>query len=231
MALTGGRTSLAAVAGVLDDLEARSNEKVRERNSRLGAGPHQFGVLMGDVRKVAAKHKNDHDLGLALWSTGNLEARHVAVLLLQPKKLSGEELDALVRDATYGPLADWLNSYVVNNHPDKESLRQGWLSAADPWAARAGWSLTARRVEREPDGLDLPGLLDRLEAEMPTADSATQWTMNNCLAAIGINHPELRQRAVDIGEELGIYRDYPVPRGCTSPFAPLWIAELVKRQG
>ncbi|PLW90773.1 MAG: DNA alkylation repair protein, partial [Mucilaginibacter sp.] len=29
---------------------------------------------------------------------------------------------------------------------------------------------------------------------------------------------------------LGIYRDYPVSKGCVSPFAPIWINEMVKRQ-
>ncbi|MEM7031333.1 MAG: DNA alkylation repair protein, partial [Chloroflexota bacterium] len=33
-----------------------------------------------------------------------------------------------------------------------------------------------------------------------------------------------------IGETLGVYRDYPVSKGCTSPFAPLWIEEIVSRQ-
>ena len=60
-------------------------------------------------------------------------------------------------------LADWLNAYVVKNHPDKEALRQAWLKDDDPWAARAGWSLNFK--------------------------------------------------------------------GCTSPFAPVWINEMVRRQG
>ncbi len=34
-----------------------------------------------------------------------------------------------------------------------------------------------------------------------------------------------------IGETLGIYRDYPVSKGCTSPFAPIWINAMVSRQG
>jgi hypothetical protein len=38
-------------------------------------------------------------------------------------------------------------------------------------------------------------------------------------------------RALAIGEALGIYRDYPVSKGCTSPFGPIWINEMVKRQG
>lgn len=32
-------------------------------------------------------------------------------------------------------------------------------------------------------------------------------------------------------ETLGIYRDDPVATGCTSPFAPEWIAEMVRQQG
>ena len=100
----------------------------------------------------------------------------------------------------------------------------------NPWAARAGWSLTAGRVARSPDGLDLPALVDRIEAEMQNAPSATQWTMNNCLAGIGINFPKYRKRAIAIAEKIGLYRDFPVSKGCTSPFAPMWINEMVRRQ-
>jgi hypothetical protein len=64
-----------------------------------------------------------------------------------------------------------------------------------------------------------------------SAEPATQWTMNNALAAIGIHHAEHRARAVAIGEALGVYRAYPVSEGCTSPFAPIWIGEMVRRQG
>ena len=53
--------------------------------------------------------------------------------------------------------------------------------------------------------------------------------MNTCLANIGIHAPKLRKRAIKIGETLGIYRDYPVSKGCTSPFAPIWINEMVRR--
>jgi 3-methyladenine DNA glycosylase AlkD len=66
---------------------------------------------------------------------------------------------------------------------------------------------------------------------MANADPLVQWTMNTTLAEIGINFPNLRNRAITTGETLGIYRDYPVSKGCTSPFAPIWIKEMVSRQG
>jgi 3-methyladenine DNA glycosylase AlkD len=178
---------------------------------------------------VAAAIKSDHELALGLWETGNIDAQLLAVLLMKPKNLSADEVDRMVRSLTFAPVADWLSSYVVKNHPDKETLRQQWLTAENPWAARAGWTLTAERVAKNPETLDLPSILDRLDGEMADADPAVQWTMNTCLAGIGIHHAKHRKRAIAIGERLGIYRDYPVSKGCTSPFAPTWINGMVHR--
>ena len=136
-----------------------------------------------------------------------------------------------MRSISFAHVADWLISYVVKQHADKETLRQKWMADDDRWAARAGWSLTAERVAKSPEGLDPPKLLDRIESEMADADPAVQWTMNSALAEIGIHFPKLRKRAIAIGEALGIYRDYPVSKGCTSPFAPIWIHAMVSRKG
>ncbi|SDT06317.1 hypothetical protein SAMN04489752_3254 [Brevibacterium siliguriense] len=53
--------------------------------------------------------------------------------------------------------------------------------------------------------------------------------MNETLSYIGIENPDQRKRAIEIGERLGVLRDYPTPPGCTSPFAPTWITEMVAR--
>lgn len=211
-------------------LEALGDGKVRALAIREGAGDAQFGVKLGDIRKLADALGSDHDLALELWATGNLDARLLAVLLMKPRKLSAEELDGMVRGNGVIQLSDWLNSYVVKKHPEKEELRREWMQDDEPMPARAGWSLTAERVAKDRDGLDLPALLDRIEAEMATAAPEPQWTMNNTLANIGIHAPELRARALAIGEKLGVYRDYPTSPGCTSPFAPEWIGEMVRRQ-
>jgi len=215
----------------LTQLEALGTDKMRAQNSKNGAGENQFGVRLGDLRALAKKIKTNHELAIALWETGIIDARLLAILLMKPRTLSADEMERMVRSVTFVQVADWLNSYVVKRHPDKETLRQGWMAADDPMAARAGWSLTTERVVKRPEGLDLPALLDRLESEMGDAAPEVQWTMNTCLAEIGIHFPKHRKRALAIGETLGVYRDYPVSKGCTSPFAPIWINEMVRRQG
>ena len=215
----------------LKQLKALGTAKVRAQNAKGGAGDKQFGVSLGGIRVLAKKIRANHELALSLWETGNVDAQFLATLLIQPKRLSAEEMDRMVRSITFVRVADWLLAYVVRQHPDKEALRRDWMAADDRWAARAGWDLTAERVAKSPDGLDLPALLARIESDMADADPTVQWTMNNTLAAIGIHFPKHRKRAIAIGEALGVYRDYPVSKGCTSPFAPIWINFMVRRQG
>jgi 3-methyladenine DNA glycosylase AlkD len=211
-------------------LEALGDEARRKHNARHGAGDDQFGVKLGDIRNVAEDIKTNHELAMELWGTGNVDARLLAILVMKPKDLSADELDEMVRSVTFTQVADWLYSYVIKKHPEKEALREKWMAVDHPMAARAGWSSTASRVARDAEGLDLEALLDRIEAEMAAAPPNEQWTMNTCLAEIGIHHPQHRKRAIAIGEKLGVYRDYPVSKGCTSPFAPIWINEMVRRQ-
>lgn len=211
-------------------LESLGTEKMREQNRRHGAGDNQFGVRLGDIRKVAKEIKTDNELGAELWETGNIDARLLAVLITKPRDLPADDLDHMVRSVRFTQVADWLNAYIVRKHPDRESLREQWIDEDDPMAARSAWDLTAVRVAKDPDGLDLQGLLDRIESDMGDAAPEPQWTMNNTLAEVGINFPEHRDRAIAIGEELGVFRDYPTSPGCTSPFAPIWITEIVSRQ-
>ena len=218
------------LSDTLKHLQALGDDKVRARNSSNGAGDNQFGVKLGDIRKVAKKLKTNHELAMELWETGNIEARLLATLVIEPETLSADEMDRMVRSATFAQVADWLNSYVVRNHPDKETLRQAWMATDDPMAARAGWNLTTGRIVKCPSGLDIPALLDRVESEMGDAAPEIQWTMNGALAEIGIHFPKHRKRALAIGEKLGVFRDYPTSKGCTSPFAPIWINEMVRRQ-
>lgn len=215
---------------VMARLEELGDEKRRAFNAKRGAGDNQFGVKTGDIRKLAKEFKGDHELGLALWETGNVDAQMLAILLVRPKDLDTKQLATMAKEGTCEWVADWLNSYVIKKHPDNESVREKWMTSRDTMTKRAGWSLTSTRVAKNADGLDLDALLDRIEKEMPKAPPRAQWTMNIALANIGIYHPEHRDRALAIGEAVGLYRDLPVSKGCTSPYAPIWINEMVSRQ-
>ncbi|MDI6102714.1 DNA alkylation repair protein [Actinoplanes sp. NEAU-A12] len=217
-----------AVAEVMAELAAREDPRARAVNEKHG---DDHGVNLGALRAIAKRLKTQQELAVELWRSGDTAARLVALLICRPKAFGREELDAMVREARTPKVHDWLVNYVVKKSPHAEELRISWSDDPDPIVASAGWALTVDRVAKKPDGLDLAGLLDVIEAEMSEAPQRLQWAMNHCLAQIGIEHPAHRARALDIGERLQVLKDYPTPPGCTSPFAPAWITEMVRRQG
>ncbi|MEU0539439.1 DNA alkylation repair protein [Nocardia sp. NPDC005978] len=215
------------VAEVVAELRALDEPKVRAVNERHG---DDHGVNLTKLRAVAKRLKTQPDLARQLWDTGDGAARLLSILICRPKAFDRDELDVMLRAARTPKVHGWLVSYVVSKNPHAEELRVAWLADPDPVVASAGWALTVERVAKRPAGLDLPGLLDVIEAEMKDAPERLQWAMNHCLAQIGIESPELRARAVDIGERLEVLKDYPTAPGCTSPFAPSWIGEMVRRK-
>ncbi|WP_433605996.1 DNA alkylation repair protein [Dactylosporangium sp. CA-139114] len=215
------------LAEVMAELNALQDPKVREANVKRG---DDHGVNLSRLREVAKRLKTRHDLAGELWRTGDTAARLLALLVCRPKAFTADELDAMVRETGGPKVHDWLVNYAVKKSPHAESLRQTWLADADPVVASAGWALTTERVSKAPASLDLPALLDVIESDMAEAPERLQWAMNHCLAQIGIDHAEHRARATAIGERLGVLKDYPTPPNCTSPYAPVWIAEVVSRR-
>ena len=216
------------VAELVAELAALEDPKVRAVNEKHG---DDHGVNLGKLRAIAKRLKTQQELARELWDTGDTAARLLALLICRPKAFERDELDAMLRAARTPKVHDWLVNYVVKKSRHAEDLRQAWIADADPVVASAGWALTTERVAKNPDGLDLPGLLDTIEAQMKDAPDRLQWAMNHCLAQIGIEHAGHRARAIAIGERLEVLKDYPTPPNCTSPFAPTWINEMVRRQG
>ena len=215
------------VAEVMAELAALEDPKAREVNEKHG---DDHGVNLGKLRALAKRLKTQQELARQLWETDNTAARLLAILICRPKAFERDELDVMLREARTPKVHDWLVNYVVKKNPHSEELRLAWSADPDAVVASAGWALTTERVAKNPEGLGLAGLLDVIEAEMKDAPDRLQWAMNHCLAQIGIEHAEHRTRAIDVGERLEVLKDYPTPPNCTSPFAPIWITEMVRRQ-
>ncbi|NUP17721.1 MAG: DNA alkylation repair protein, partial [Streptomyces sp.] len=209
------------------ELAELDDPKARAVNEKHG---DDHGVNLTKLRALAKRLKTQQDLARELWKTDDTAAKLLALLICRPKAFDRAELDTMLRQARTPKVHDWLVNYVVKKNPHAEELRQTWYADPDPVIASAGWALTTERVTKRPEGLDLTALLDVIEAQMREAPDRLQWAMNHCLAQIGIDHPDHRPRALAIGENLQVLKDYPTSPGCTSPFAPTWINEMVRRQ-
>lgn len=219
-------TPTSTVNEALTALERLNDPRILAVNEKRG---NDYAVNLSKLRGLAKDLKSNQDLAISLWGTGDSAARLLALLICKPKAFGIEELDAMVNEAYVPKVQEWLVSYVVKKSPHEEELRLRWLAATNAVVASAGWELTAGQAAKGGE-LDFAKLLDVIEEQMKDAPERLQWAMNHTLAEIGIAQEQYRVRAVAIGEKLQVLVDYPTPPGCTSPYAPVWINEMVSRQ-
>ena len=111
----------------------------------------------------------------------------------------------------------------------KSSLKRPalqWRTEPSILKQRVFWSvqaLTVKGEQQEPH----TQLLQALETGMAGTDARVQEVMNWCAAQIGIADAGLRERCIQLGGKLGLYKDYPVSKGCTSPYLPILIESVV----
>jgi 3-methyladenine DNA glycosylase AlkD len=216
---------------ILEILHNSGNEKRKQMYIKNGAGENTYGVLLGELRKLAKQSGKNHELASELWQSGNTDARWLACMLFDVKKLSTDEVRSMVAELTYPDMLDKLISEVVSSHRDADILAEEWMDSGKDNLGRAGWNLIVHNVSAgKLTDHELEELLATIEIELQTASPGKQWAMNHALCEIGIRYPQLTERCITLGETLGVYRDLKVPKGCTSAYAPDWIAAGIRKK-
>jgi 3-methyladenine DNA glycosylase AlkD len=212
------------VASVMSQLAGMGNVSRQRVLRKIVPDVECFGVLLGPLRKWAKQEGPQHAVALELWETGNADAQVFAGMLLDPKALTEEEAVGLVAKAVH-PGAITEVTAQLGQTGFAEDVRARWLGAAGENERRSAWMLTAWRVNKKKAPLEeATALVDQIAGELGGAPASVQEPMNQALCFIGIEYDELTERCLEIGHRLGVYRDYKVAKGCTSPFAPEWIA-------
>jgi len=187
-------------------------------------------VKMGDLKRLGKEIKRDHDLAMQLWSTEEFHPRMLAVLIMDKKQLTQDVIDELAKDVQLheadqrNRLADWLLANQLTKDKKTIALMETWENHPAPMLRRLFWYYQARlRWTGKTPPNNTPELMLSIKANMETAEPEVQWAMNFTAAQIGIHESEYRATCIELGEKLGLYKDEPVPRGCTPNYLPEFI--------
>lgn len=201
--------------------------------SQIGAD-----TKLGDLRKIAAEIKKDHELAMELWSTSKYLARQLAMLIMDKKQLSQQLIDVLDKDIDGHDgderlqLIDWLMANQLAKDKKTIALMEGWENSTSPLQRRIFWYYQGRlrwvgqTPPRNSEAL-LAKIEDRIEKEVPEV----QWAMNFTAAQIGIFQQEFRARCIALGERTGLYKNEKIAKNCTPNYLPLYITIQVEKLG
>lgn len=111
---------------ILAMFEDLGNEKRKQMYIKNGASENTYGVLMGELRKLAKQLGKNHELALELWQSGNTEARWLACMICDVNKLTLDEIRDMVSQITYNDLIDKFIGEVVCKHKSADILAEEW---------------------------------------------------------------------------------------------------------
>jgi 3-methyladenine DNA glycosylase AlkD len=193
------------VAGLLAELRALGSATDRAGMARYGINvENAFGVSVYQLRKVARRLGTDHDLALALWATGNHEARLLACFVDDPALVTEAQTEAWARDFDSWDLCDQATTSLFDLTRHAWIKAREWAVRPEAWVKRGGFALMAGLAVHDPAASDraflrLLPLIERAASdERHFVKKAVNWALRN----IGKRNPALNAAAIACAERI-----------------------------
>ena len=219
------------VQEALDTLKSLGTEQNRKTYRRHGAGEDVYGVSFAHLKDLKKKIKTDHDLAVALWDSGNHDARMLAGMIADPKRLDAKTLDAWAKGLRNYVETNALGDLAAKAPHARETMAR-WIASDEEWTASAGWRILAQ-VAMNGDGLPdeyFERFLSTIERDIDESQNRVRHEMNNALIAIGIRNPALREKAFAAAARIGKVEVDHGETGCKTPDAVGYIRKTVERK-
>jgi len=216
---------------VLASLEAAGTAQNRKVYRRHGVDDPLFGVSYATQGKLAKQNKNDTELAIGLWETGNHDARILAAMIADPREIRSSRLDAWVRDLENYVLTDAFSDLVAQSPFAKTKMRK-WIRSGKEFVGAAGWSVLARLARQDSELTDeeLEGYLETIEDEIHFRKNRARHSMNSALISIGVRNPKLERKALATAERMGKVEVDHGETSCKTPDAIAYIKKTVARR-
>ncbi|MET3665686.1 DNA alkylation repair protein [Caulobacter sp. 1776] len=202
---------MATASEVLLELEALGDRTYRAGMARYAIdAPKAFGVAVGKLRVLAKRLGRDHALAQALWETGWYEARLLAGMIDDPKRVTPEQMDAWRADFDNWAVTDTLCFDLFDRTPHALGKIDEWVRLEGEFDKRAGFVLLACVALHRKELPDAPFVerLPLIEAAATDPRNFVKKGVNWALRAIGTRKsPALRAAALELAARLAVSAD------------------------
>ncbi len=218
-------------AAILKKLEALGTAQNRKLFARHGVTGEVSGVSYAHLGKLAKELGCDHELALALWKSGNHDARVLATMIADPERMKAADFTAWTAGLDNYVLTDAVARLAARS-PDARKLLARWIDSKGEWTGVAGWGilgwLLSSGVEF-PDA-DLAALLRRIETRIHASPNRVRHAMNGALIGIGVASASLRAEALAAAKRIGPVEVDHSGTDCKTPDATAYIRKVVEHR-
>ena len=193
------------VAAILTELRAMGSEKDRAGMARYGINTTDaFGVSVYELRQIAKRLGTDHDLALALWATGNHEARLLACFVDDPAAVTPEQIEEWAGSFDSWDICDQATTSLFDLTRHAWGKAAEWAKHDEEWVKRAGFALMAGLAvhDKNTDDRAFIELLPLIEHGAVDDRNFVKKAVNWALRNIGKRNLALNAAAIACAEKI-----------------------------
>ena len=188
-----------------------ANRRIREEmKTRYGiVVKDAYGIRMNEMQRVAKQLGRNHALALALWETGNYEARTVAAFVAEPERLTPVLMDRWCRDFDNWAICDTVCFKLFDQSPHALGRVAAWANRKDEFQKRAAFALLACLAlhDEHADDKTFTKLLPLIEAAATDERNFVKKGVSWALRAIGGRSAGLKPAATALARRLASSED------------------------
>jgi len=190
---------------VIDRLRSLGDPKAVEGMTRFGIqSSNSFGVSVPQLRTLASEVGRDHMLAMKLWETGLHDARLLATMVDDPRKVTLEQMDKWVRDFDSWDVVDGSCGNLFDKTPFAVAKAKQWCKREEKFVKRAGFVMMAELAVHDKEAKDkvfldfLPLIVGGASDERNFVKKAVNWALRQ----IGKRNMKLNKAAVSTARRI-----------------------------
>lgn len=186
-------------------IKSHANPEAVQGMARYGINPHHnYGVSVAELRKLAREIGRDHELALRLWDAGIHETRLLATIIDEPKKVTGEQMEAWVNDFDSWDICDQCCNNLFHKTPLAYDKAFAWSQREAEFVRRAGFVLmtTLAVHDKKQDDAVFLRFLPLVKSGASDERNFVKKAVNWVLRQIGKRNPALNRAAIALATEI-----------------------------
>ena len=190
---------------VLQQLGSLSNLQAVASMARFGINPNNtYGVSIPILRKMAKEIGRDHFLAQQLWASGIHEARILASMVDEPKKVTEEQMESWVKEFDSWDICDQCCANLFDKTGLAYQKAVEWSGREEEFVKRAAFALMACLAVHDKNAADerFTQFLPLIKMESTDNRNYVRKAVNWALRQIGKRNLNLNRRAIEAAEEI-----------------------------
>lgn len=190
---------------ILTRLRAKAQPDQLAGMARFGMKTeNRLGIQMPELRRLGKEIGKNHQLGIELWQSGIVEARIVAGIVMEPEKLTEQQMDGMVNDIDSWDIGDQTCMNLFEKTPYAWKKIHEWSNCKEEFVKRTAYGLIAclawhnKTANDEEFRVLFPVLAYGAQDSRKSVQKAVSWAIRN----IGKRNVLLNRDAIQLAKEI-----------------------------